>query len=70
MNTEANLETKRKHDEMMENPEALLEEAKQETKEEKEKTIKEDSYYLGELAEKGFNRWYWRICTIQPTISS
>ena len=34
--------------------EALLEKAKQETNEEKEKALKEDLYYLGELAEKGY----------------
>ena len=48
MSTKADIEAKRKHDEIMENPEVILDDAKQETEKEKEKVIKEDPYYLGD----------------------
>ena len=41
-------------EELMDNPEALFDEAVQETEEEKEEVLKENPYYLGELEEKGF----------------
>ena len=46
-------EAKKKHN-AMENPEAILNDAEHETEEEKKEALKEDPYYLGNLADKGF----------------
>ncbi len=49
----------------IDNPKKLLDEAMQETEEKKEKTLKENPYYLGDLVEKryetdgtGVYRWF------------
>ena len=66
MNTEADLEAKKKYEEMVEaqldamendvisNPEDDLKKMVEETETEKEEAIKENPYYLGELEDNGF----------------